>query len=174
MAERVRGIWRYRALFICLAALVGFVQLLPISIPADSLPGPDILVLIALSWTVRQPAFLPVLLIVAVFLVADLLFMRPPGLWTALVVLGCEFLRSRRVLLKNASFLVEWLLVAGVIGAMSVANAMILGLFAVPQPTAGLTVIRMLFTVLCYPLVVILAGRAFGLTVASKEGVGGI
>jgi len=33
----------------------------------------------------------------------------------------------------------------------------------VPQPTAGLTVIRMIFTILCYPLVMILAGRAFGL-----------
>lgn len=174
MAERVRGIWRYRALFVVLAAVIGFVQLLPIDAAAESLPGPDILLLIALSWTVRQPAFLPILLIAAVFLVADLLFMRPPGLWTALVVLGCEFLRSRRVLLKNASFLVEWLLVAGVIGAMTVVHAMILGLFVVPQPTAGLTVIRMLFTILCYPLVVILAGRAFGLTASSNEGFGRI
>ena len=174
MAERVRGIWRYRMLFVGLAALVGFVQLLPINTPADRLPGPDILLLIALSWTVRRPVFLPVLLIAAVFLAADLLFMRPPGLWTALVILGCEFLRSRRVLLKNGSFLIEWLLVAGVIGAMTLANAMILGLFSVPQPTAGLLVIRMLFTILCYPLVVILAGRAFGLTASNKEGLGGL
>ena len=173
MAERVRGIWRYRILFVGLAAMVGFVQLLPINAPADRLPGPDILLLIALSWTVRRPVFLPVLLVAAVFLIADLLFMRPPGLWTALVILGCEFLRSRRVLLKNVSFPIEWLLVAGVIGAMTLANAMILGLFSVPQPTAGLLVIRMLFTVLCYPLVVILAGRAFGLTASNKEGLGG-
>ncbi|MEM8804068.1 MAG: rod shape-determining protein MreD [Pseudomonadota bacterium] len=174
MAERVRGIWRYRALFVGLAAIVGFVQLLPINVPTDRLPGPDILLLIALSWTVRRPVFLPILLVAAVFLVADLLFMRPPGLWTALVVLGCEFLRSRRILLKNASFMVEWLLVAGVIGAMTVANAMMLGLFSVPQPSAGAIVIRMFFTIICYPLVVILAGRAFGLTASKQEGLGGI
>lgn len=169
MVERGRGLWRYRFLFAVLAALVGFVQLLPLSPGPGQLPGPDIILLIALSWTIMRPEVVPVLFVAVVLLVADLLFMRPPGLWTALAVLACEFLRSRRVLLRSAPFLIEWLLVAGLITAMTVANGLILTIFAVPQPTVGLTVIRMMFTILAYPLVVILAGRAFGLRTPPGE-----
>ena len=169
MADGVLGIWQYRVLFVVLAALVAFVQLLPLNPGVEQLPGPDVLLLIALSWTVMRPDYVPVLLLAVVFLLADLLFMRPPGLWTALAVLGCEFLRSRRVLLRNAQFFTEWLIVAAVIVAMTVAYAILLGIFGVPQPTAGLTVLRMLFTILCYPVVMILAGRALGLRATSRE-----
>ncbi len=169
MAEGVSGIWGYRVLFVALAALLAFLQLLPLDPGPGQLPGPDILLLIALCWTVVRPALVPVWLLALVFLVSDLLLMRPPGLWTALAVLGCEFLRSRRVLLRNAPFPFEWLLVAVVIAAMTVANTLILSMFAVPQPTFGLTVIRMVFTILGYPLVVILAGRAIGLSKQTGE-----
>lgn len=169
MAERASTVWQYRLLFVVMAGVVGFVHLLPINSGIEQLPGPDVLLLIALSWTVMRPTYVPVFLLAVVFLLADLLFMRPPGLWTALAILGCEFLRSRRVILRNAQFPMEWLLVGGVIAAMTVANALILGLFGVPQPTVGLTLMRMLFTILCYPLVMILAGRAFGLTAPSRE-----
>lgn len=174
MAEPSRGLWRYRALFVALAAMVIFVQLLPLDPGPGQLPGADILLLIAFSWTVLRPRVLPVPLLAAVFLVADILLMRPPGLWTALAVLGCEFLRSRRILLRSAPFPVEWLLVAAVIVAVTVANALILAIFAVPQPSAGLTVIRMVFTMAAYPLVLILAGRAFGLrkSTADRDALG--
>ena len=169
MAKRVRGLWQYRLLFVFLACLLGFVQLLPLNSGSDYFPGPDLLLLVALSWTIMRPVFVPVVLLAVVFLLGDLLFMRPPGLWTALVILGCEFLRARRILIRNAPFFVEWLSVAGVILAMTITNALILTIFGVPQPSVGLTVLRMLYTILCYPLVVILAGRAFGLRKPSGE-----
>lgn len=169
MAERIRGLWQYRLLFVVLAALIAFVQLLPLSPGPGQWPGPDVLLLIALSWTIMRPVFVPILLLAVVFLTADLLFMRPPGLWTALAILGCEFLRSRRILIRNAPFFIEWALVAGVIVAMTITNALVLSIFGVSQPSLGLTVIRLLVTILCYPLVMILAGRAFGLRKPSGE-----
>lgn len=174
MAEATEGLWRYRLLFIVLAALVAFVQLLPLDPGPGQLPGADILLLIAFSWTVMRPRVLPVPLLAVVFLAADILLMRPPGLWTALAILGCEFLRSRRALLRNAPFPVEWLLVAAVVAAVTIANALILAIFAVPQPSAGLTVIRMVFTMAAYPLVLVLAGRAFGLrkSTANRDALG--
>ncbi|MCG6883166.1 MAG: rod shape-determining protein MreD [Silicimonas sp.] len=169
MADRIGGLWWYRALFVLIAAFVVFLHLLPLHPGPGQLPGPDVLLLLVLSWTIMRPELVPVLLVAAVFLVCDLLIMRPPGLWTALTVLGCEFLRSRRILLRNASFPVEWLLVTGVVAGMTVANALILSLFAVPQPAFGLTVIRMLFTIAVYPLVLVLAGRALGLSKPKGE-----
>lgn len=163
MAERTGQLWTYRATFVFLVALVTFAQLLPLSPGPGAMPGPDIILLIALSWIVMRPDFVPVLLLAVVFLLTDLLLMRPPGLWTALAVLAGEFLRTRQAQLRAASFITEWALIGGLILAMTVANALILATFGVTQPSLGLTILRMVFTILCYPLVVILAGRAFGL-----------
>jgi rod shape-determining protein MreD len=48
-------------------------------------------------------------------LLADLLFLRPPGLWAAIVVLGHEFLRNREQGLRDMPFFVEWGLVASLL-----------------------------------------------------------
>ncbi len=174
MAERAGGLWFYRSFFVVLAAVLIFLHLLPLDPGPGLLPGPDVLLLITLSWTILRPSLVPVWLVAAVFLVSDLLLMRPPGLWTALTILACEFLRTRRAPLMTATFFIEWLAVAGVIAAMTVANTLLLSLFAVPQPAFGLTVIRLIFTIMAYPLVVVLAGRAIGLSksVEDRDGLG--
>ena len=163
MADRASHLWSYRATFVFLVALVAFAQLLPLSPGPGAIPGPDVILLIAFSWIVMRPDFVPVALLAGVFLLVDLLLMRPPGLWTALVVLGGEFLRSRQAQLRAASFVMEWALVGGLIVVITIAYGVILAIFGVTQPSLGLTIMRLLFTIFCYPLVVILAGRAFGL-----------
>lgn len=163
MADRRGSLWTYRAVFAAVAALIAFVQLLPLDMRAQQVPGPDVLTLLAFSWVVMRPDFVPVALLAIVFFLGDILFMRPLGLWTALVILGAEFLRSRSVALRETSFLSEWTLVAGVYAAILTANTMILALFAVDQAGLGLTMIRLIATILVYPLVVILGGRAVGL-----------
>lgn len=163
MADRDTSLWMYRALFVALFVAVAFVQLLPLEMGPGQIPGPDILMLLTFSWVVMRPDYVPVFLIAAIFFVADLLFMRPLGLWTALVVLGTEFLRNRSFTLRDTPFPIEWLMVSGVIVAVFLANMLALGLFAVIQPSLGLTLIGLIATILAYPLVVILAGRAFGL-----------
>ena len=162
MAERKNSVWAYRMVFVALATLVGLTQLLPLSPGPGGLPGPDVVLLMVFSWVIMRPNYLPILMIALVMLAADLLLMRPPGLWAALAVLGAEFLRGWHSVLRAASFLAEWLLVAGVVAAMTLANTIILSIFGVEQPGLGLIAIQMFFTVVCYPLVVILAGRAFG------------
>ena len=155
--------WTYWSLFLGLALLIIFVKLLPLHPAPGRIPGPDVLTLFALAWVVRRPDYVPVLLVAAVFLMADILFMRPPGLWTALVILALEFLRARSVSMRDMPFLVEWLTVAGVITAMIFANGVMLTVFIVDQPGLGQALIRMIATILAYPLVVALAARGFGL-----------
>ena len=101
-------------------------------------------------------------LLLVVFFLADILFMRPLGLWTALVVLGSEFLRSRSFMLRDMPFLYEWFLVSGVVVAVFLGNTLMLAIFAVDQPSLGLTLIGLVATILAYPLVVILGGRGVG------------
>ena len=101
----------YQAAFVGLAALVLFVRALPLSAVPAVIPAPDLLLCLAIAWVLRRPDFIPVVVIVAVFLMEDILSMRPPGLWTLIVLFGTEFLRSRATLTRDLPFLLEWAMV---------------------------------------------------------------
>lgn len=146
--------WIFRALFLALALMLLFLRLLPLGHAPGALPGPDLLLCLILAWVVRRPDFLPMPLILGVILIEDLILMRPPGLWTAIVVLATEFLRGRVALTRELNFLVEWALVSGMMLGMMLTYRMVLGLAFVPQPAFGFAVVQVLWSVALYPLVV--------------------
>ena len=164
MAETIasrRFLWR--SVFVALVLLVIFVRLLPLGEGAGGVPGPDLLVALALAWAARRPDYVPALLVAAVMLLADFLFLRPPGLWAAITVLGVEFLRNRETAFRDLPFLVEWGIVAALLLAMTLANAAVLLVLMVDQPTLGLTLLQLIATILSYPLVVAVTVYALGL-----------
>lgn len=148
--------WIFRGLFLALALALLFVRLLPLGSTPGALPGPDLLLCLILAWVVRRPDFLPMPLILVVILVEDLLLLRPPGLWTALVILATEFLRSRAALTRELNFLVEWMLVSGLMLGMMLAYRLVLGLTFVPQPAFGFAIVQVLWSIALYPLIVVL------------------
>lgn len=155
--------WIFRALFLGLTLLLLFMRLLPLNHSAGGLPGPDLLICLILAWIVRRPDFLPMPLIAAVILIEDLILMRPPGLWTAIVVIATEFLRSRIILTRELNFLVEWMLVSGVMLGMMLAYRLALGLAFVPQPPFGFAIVQVLWSIGVYPVVVGLSRLIFDL-----------
>lgn len=154
-------LWMYRILYLLVATAVIFFRLLPLDLSAGRWPGPDLLVVFAFAWVMRRPAYVPVLLVGAIFLTADMLFLRPPGLWAALGVLGLEFLRSREHLSRDLPFLVEWMMVSGVLISMTLAYRLILVIFVVNQPSFGLTLIQLIATLLSYPAAVAISRLVF-------------
>jgi rod shape-determining protein MreD len=78
-------------------------------------------------------------IIVIVFLLADFLLQRPPGLWTALVVLASESLRRRRLQMTEFPFLVEWGAIAGAVAGMVLAERVILWVLFADLPSLGLS-----------------------------------
>ena len=164
MVEGVRSsVWLYRGIFLLLALVLLFLKLLPLGSLAGDWPGPDILLCLIFAWAVRRPDYLPVLLIGAVVLLEDLILMRPPGLWTALVIIATEFIRSRVALTRELSFPAEWLLVAGLMVGLLLANRLAFAIAFVPQPGFGFSLLQTLWSILCYPLVVIASHFAFDL-----------
>ncbi len=155
--------WGYRLVFLGLAAALLFVRLLPLGNAAGSLPGPDVMLCLTLAWMMRRPDFLPVWLIVAVTLMDDLVLMRPPGLWTAIVVLATEFLRSRTALTRELNFMAEWLFASGLMIGMLLAYRLVFMLALLPQPPFGFAVVQVIWSILVYPLVVGLSRLAFDL-----------
>jgi rod shape-determining protein MreD len=149
--------WIFRGLFLALALFLLFMRLLPLGSAPGTLPGPDLLLGLILAWVIRRPEFLPMPLILIVILIEDLILMRPPGLWTAIVVLATEFLRGRVALTRELNFLVEWMLISGVMLGMMLGYRLVLGLAFVPQPAFGFAVVQVLWTVALYPPVVMLS-----------------
>lgn len=155
--------WRYWALFAALCFAIIFARLLPLDAGPGRLPGPDLLVCLCFAWVLRRPSYVPVALIAVVILLSDILFMRPLGLWTAAVVLGSEFLRSREPYWRDLPFFLEWPIVCSVIVAMTLGYVVILAIFAVDQPAFGRILIQMIATCLAYPIVVLFSAKLFRL-----------
>ncbi len=153
----------YRALFVVIGIAFLFFRILPLGEEAGALPGPDIILCVIFAWIVRRPDYLPVWLLALMLLIEDLVLMRPPGLWTALVVLASEFARSRVALTRELTFMVEWALVAGLMVGCLVAYRVVFTVTFLPQPALGFAILQILWSILCYPLAVGISRLAFDL-----------
>ncbi|MDZ7907408.1 MAG: rod shape-determining protein MreD [Gemmobacter sp.] len=164
-----RDILLHRGIFVAVALALIFIRLMPMGGLPGSLPGPDLLMCLILAWLLRRPDYLPALLIVAMVLLEDLLLMRPPGLWAALMLVGTEFLRSRIALTRELSFVVEWLFMAALMLAMFLGYRLILAVTFLPQVAFGYALAQVLASILFYPVVVWLSHVTLGV---HKPGMG--
>lgn len=165
MAEPVQSLpWRYWGVFAALALVSLFWRMLPLPPVSGGamagLPGPDLLLCLVLAWVLRRPDYMPALLIAGVFLIEDLMLMRPPGLWALIVLGGAEFLRARQPLMREVPFLLEWALVGAVMLAMWMTERLVLGIVMVPMPALGASLVQLLLTLAAYPVVVALSRHA--------------
>ncbi|MCU0816492.1 MAG: rod shape-determining protein MreD [Cypionkella sp.] len=164
MVDLLRSqVWTFRAAFLGIALALLFLRLLPLGAGAGAWPGPDILLCVIFAWAMRRPDYLPVWLLALVLLLEDILLMRPPGLWTAVVIIAVEFIRSRVALTRELTFLVEWALVAALMLGCLLAYRLVFTLSFLPQSGFGFALMQVLWSILCYPLVVGLSRLAFDL-----------
>lgn len=169
------AIWLMRLCFIAAALVVVFFHLLPLNTEPVRWAPPDLLLALALCWSLRRPEFVPALLIAFVMLMADLLLQRPPGLWALLVMLSCEFMKSRMPPQRETPFLGEWSAVAVVVLAITVINRLVLGILGVEQAHIALILVQGIMTLLAYPLVVLVSQSLLGvrrLTPSEIEALG--
>ncbi|MGO4907606.1 rod shape-determining protein MreD [Pseudorhodobacter sp. W20_MBD10_FR17] len=148
------SVWLYRAGFVAIALVLLFLRLLPLGSIAGDWPRPDFLLCLMLAWVTQRPDQLPTWLIALVVLVEDMVLMRPPGLWAAIVVLATEFLRARSALTRELGFVTEWLLISGVMVAMLLAYRLAFAIAFLAQPGFGFAFAQTIGSVLMYPAVV--------------------
>lgn len=150
----------YRLLYAALAGVLTFFLILPLDTTPGHLPGPEVMLCLTFAWLHRRPDYLPPWLIAGVFVMLDIMLMRPPGLMTALVIMGSEFLRTRQQVSVETPFGTEWLMATAVIVAIFVLQGLILALFAVPGAGLASSGVQAVLTVLAYPVVVFLSRYA--------------
>lgn len=148
-----------QALFIGAALALMVVALMPLRPGAVAWPGPDWLLALIFAWVLRRPEQAPVLVIAALMLVADILFLRPIGLMAALSVIATEAARRREQRWREQGFLVEWLRVAMLLGLMVLADRVIRTVFLIPPtmaplPPLGQDILHLIATIGAYPVAV--------------------
>lgn len=176
------GLWRGRAVFVLICLVLMFFKLLPLEalavpefpagwrtsdplpLPPEPIAYPDLLLAVTMVWAARRPDYVPVLAIAAITFMTDLLFQRPPGLWTALVIVSTEFLRARSNGLRGLPFGLEWLTVSFLILLIMLSHYIVLVLADVPQTGILLQAERLLWTCAAYPLVCVIAHLVFGVS----------
>lgn len=165
MAEKAdRKTWVNRGVFVALAFVFIVIDLVPRDMRPPVWAAPDLLLAVTLAWVARKPSYLPVLVVAAFFLMTDFLFMRPPGLWAALVVILTEVIRGQNRDFRNMPFLVEWGTISVGIIAITLANRLVLAVVMLPQAPLGLTLTQMFATIAVYPVVLVVAHFVFGVT----------
>ncbi|MEJ6392580.1 rod shape-determining protein MreD [Gymnodinialimonas sp. 2305UL16-5] len=162
-ALSAQHVWGYRALFVVLCLALMTLKLLPLNLGGARLPGPDLLVAFAFTWIVRQPAIVPLGVLLGIFLLADFLFHRPPGLWTLLVILASESLRRRRLTMTEFPFLVEWGAATMAIMGMVLLNQMAMWVLLADTDPLGFTLVHGIVTAAVYPAVVVASKFVFRL-----------
>ncbi len=163
MTERTRGPLGGLLTYLVLALALLAAPLLPLNTVPRPWATPDMLLAVTAAWAARRPDTLPVVAVALVFLMADFLFQRPPGLFTALVLGLTEWLRRRAPRLRRGSFLGEWAAVGAGLAAVALANRIVLALLMTPQAPLGLTLIQVLLTIALYPVIAGVAQVALGL-----------
>lgn len=151
------------ALYSLCFLLLLFLRILPLNGGLVGWPGPDIGLCLSFAWVLRRPDRLPALVIAVMFLIEDMLLLRPIGLWAAFVLAGTEAARLREARWRDQPFMVEWLRVALLIGAMMLGYRLVQLLFLLPVPVLGQVILQYLATLAVYPVVVMAAHWLFGL-----------
>lgn len=157
-------IWLGRFVFVFVVVVLIFAQLLPLNTSPTVWAAPDWALAVTLAWVARRPEYAPLFLIAVLFLLSDLLFQRPPGLWAALVVIVSEMIRNRSKGIRNMPFPLEWGTVAVAVVGITLLNRAALTVVMTAQAPLGLTLIQMVMTIIFYPLVVVLAHYIFGVS----------
>lgn len=156
-------LWLSRLAFVIAALVLMFLRLMPLGNLPSQWAGPDILLAATLAWVVRRPSAAPVLSIALVFLLADLLFQRPPGLMAGLVVVATEALRRRWQMFRSAPLGLEWLWIAMTVLGIMISYRLFIALAMLPQVSLLPALSEMAATILVYPLVIAVMIPLFGL-----------
>lgn len=155
-------LWTMRLAFVALAFVVLFFHLLPLDTTPRRWAPPDLLMAFAMAWSLRRPDYAPAFSVALVILVGELLLQRPPGLLAVLVVMGSEYLKSRRSGPGESSFAAEWAMVGLVVVAITLMYRLTLFVFVVDQAPLALSIVQMTATIAAYPIVVFVTEWVMG------------
>lgn len=156
-------IWRRRFQYFLICIALIFFHMIPLDLVPNRMAPPDLMLCITLAVAVRRAIFVPYWLVGSLFLFADLMLSRPLGLWAFLALAMSEVVRSNRFVFREMFFLTEWLLISIIMTFMVLMMQFVLT-FALAPGLPGIGLLwQLVFTILAYPLVVLIISEWFGI-----------
>ncbi|RMF40596.1 MAG: hypothetical protein D6754_02805 [Alphaproteobacteria bacterium] len=142
-----------RLAVVAVSALCLLLSLAPAGLAPAALPMPDLVTLVLLGWMIRRPEAVPLPLLLAVSLGAELLRGAPLGIGTLCLLAAAELMDRLRGWLGRNGFLAEWLLAALIVTAMSLMQCLALWISFGPLPPAMAVLSYTALTAALYPAV---------------------
>ncbi len=146
--------WAYYIKYLMICFIILSLQLLPMKIVHQEVLWPNLIYLITVAWLIRKPSYLPVILILFVHIISDILLLMPLGLWSALSLIGYEFLRWRSLSQGRLKLGQELLLVNIVLILLTFIQIGIEFIFKIESPPIGMILLQLTFSLLIYPIVI--------------------
>ncbi len=159
----------HQFIYFCIGLLIIFFQILPLQTTPQTWSGPNILLVFFAAIVSKRPEFISSFLIASVFLIEDFFLMRPPGLMSALTVLGFYFLRRKFQNQEVNSFIFGWGSVASWLTIILLVYYFISVLLFIPSAGFKLTLMELLMTLALYPIFSILIGSFDKLNLTKTE-----
>lgn len=142
------SLWRYGVPGLISVAMV-VLMLAPLPLPLPAMP--NLALMAVLAWAMLQPGLMPLWLAFGVGLVADLLFGQPMGVNATLFAVATASLRLFDAMLLERSHVLDWLAVALLLLACSLATGPLMALAGQPVPVLPL-LWQVLTSMIIWPL----------------------
>ena len=154
------SLWARRVLYLAAAGVLILAGLVPIGGAPRAVPPPEIVFALTLAWIARRPREVPILSVAVVFVLADLLLMRPPGLHALAVVAAAEWLRAHPA--RPGEPLPEWGRAGAAILVAGLAEQAVLAVTLAAGPPLGPALGRAALTAAVYPVAALVVWAVFG------------
>ena len=159
----------HQFVYFCIGLLIIFFQILPLQTIPQTWSGPNVLLVFFAAIVSKRPEFTSSFLIASIFLIEDFFLMRPPGLLSALTVLGFYFLKRKFQNQEVNSFIFSWASVTTCLTIILLLYYFISVILFIPSAGFKLTLMELIVTLALYPIFSILIGSLDKLNLTEAE-----
>ena len=159
----------HQFIYFCIGLLIIFFQILPLQTIPQTWSGPNVLLVFFAAIVSKRPEFTSSFLIASIFLIEDFFLMRPPGLLSALTVLGFYFLKRKFQNQEVNSFIFSWASVTTCLTIILLLYYFISVILFIPSAGFKLTLMELIVTLALYPIFSILIGSLDKLNLTEAE-----
>ena len=169
--EKTAKDWRFRLLFALALFLIVAGIAAPISLLPEIIPSPDLIYCLAICWLIRRPRYVLSFAVISATLFCEFLILNSPGLWSAIMLLLCEYFRLNSERISRLPFWLEWGIAVFLFAIAQLSYHVILNIIFLPAAPLRTIALHSAMTALCYPMVVLVTNFVFRVTKPSLKEV---
>ncbi len=162
MAPNVR-VWRHQFVYGFICGVLILSQLIAFDFFKGQGHSGDVMLALTFALVIRKPSYTPIWLVACAFFFADIMLSRPLGLWTLLVVLAVNLVRSNLGVFRDMNVAAEWANIAGIICVMVILEQAVLSVVGDHRILLGALVWHVGASIFAYGVVVFLLTYIFNI-----------